>query len=235
MAKPSISPPTDGEAPSSSGGVPSAIFAHALAGSKISIWSADREGRYTWIFNQPLHIEHDVVGKRESEFFPAKAAEALSQARSSVLENGESRELEIEVTAGNEARWYEVCVRPQRDDAGAFVGTVASAIDITDRKVQEEHLRIVLRELAHRSKNLLAVIQGIARQTAESAASTQQFVSRFNGRIYSLSRAHDVLTDADWRAARIFDLVRAQIALIKRFAHLHIDNARDVVRPGPFQ
>jgi two-component sensor histidine kinase len=103
--------------------------------------------------------------------------------------------------------------------------------------VQEEHLRIVLRELAHRSKNLLAVIQGIARQTAESAASTQQFVSRFNGRIFSLSRAHDVLTDADWRGARIFDLVRSQIALYaeNRLPAVTLEGENGFLRPNAAQ
>jgi two-component sensor histidine kinase len=95
----------------------------------------------------------------------------------------------------------------------------------------------VLRELAHRSKNLLAVIQGIARQTAESASSTQQFVSRFNGRIFSLSRAHDVLTDADWRGARIFDLVRSQIALYaeSRLPAVTLEGENGFLRPNAAQ
>ena len=114
-----------------------------------------------------------------------------------------------------------------------MIGTVASFVDVTDSKVQEEHLRIVLKELAHRSKNLLSVIQGIARQTAESASSTPEFLSRFNGRIFSLSRAHDVLTDADWRGARIFDLVRSQIALYAEDRLASVDHGGRERIPAP--
>ena len=117
--------------------------------------------------------------------------------------------------------------------AGQVIGTVASFIDVTESKVQEEHLRIVLKELAHRSKNLLSVIQGIARQTAENASSTAEFLSRFNGRIFSLSRAHDILTDADWRGARIFDLVQSQMALYAEDRLASVDHGGRERLPAP--
>jgi two-component sensor histidine kinase len=194
------------------------------------------DGRFTWVFNPPDELSGDVLGRVESELLPQAAADRLASGRRAALETGTVQDIEIELT-GERTRWYDVSIRQHRDAAGTVVGTVASAIDITDRKVQEEHLRIVLRELAHRSKNLLAVIQGIARQTAESAATTQQFVSRFNGRIYSLSRAHDVLTDADWRGARIFDLVRSQIALYAepRLSSVSLQGENGFLRPNAAQ
>ena len=209
----------------------------ALAGSRISIAATDIEGRYTWVFNPPQELEGEVVGRYERDVLPARAAAKLTAAREQALATGEPQEVEVEFATERTTRWFDVRVQPQRDLSGAVIGTVASTIDITDRKVQEEHLRIVLRELAHRSKNLLAVIQGIARQTAESAASTQQFVSRFNGRIYSLSRAHDVLTDADWRGARIFDLVRSQIALYaeQRLGSVTLEGENGFLRPNAAQ
>jgi two-component sensor histidine kinase len=184
----------------------------ALAGSRISVAASDPDGRYTWIFNPPSEFPAELVGKLDREAFPPDTAEALAAAKHAVLVSGEPLEISLELVGERGPRWYEVSVREHREH-GRVLGTVSSFIDMSDRKVQEEHLRIVMRELTHRSKNLLAVIQGIARQTGESTDSIQQFVSRFNGRIFSLSRAHDVLTDADWRGARIFDLIRSQIAL----------------------
>ena len=208
----------------------------ALGGSRISLAASDRDGRYTWVFNPPADFFQDAAGKLDRETLPADAADALAEAKRTVLASGEPAELELELTNERGTRWYDVRVRVHRE-RGQIVGTVASLIDVTDRKVQEEHLRIVLRELAHRSKNLLAVIQGIARQTAESASSTQQFVTRFNGRIFSLSRAHDVLTDADWRGARIFDLVRSQIALYaeSRLATVTLEGDNGFLRPNAAQ
>lgn len=184
----------------------------ALVGSRISVAAFDREGRVSWIFNSPAEFSGDIVGKLDREAFPARTAAKLAAAKESVLAGGEAQQFEIELSGDRGPRWFNVSVRPHFE-RGTLIGTVAAFVDVTESKVQEEHLRIVLRELAHRSKNLLSVIQGIARQTAESASSTQQFLSRFNGRIFSLSRAHDVLTDADWRGARIFDLVQSQMAL----------------------
>ncbi len=208
----------------------------ALAGSRITVAAADGDGRYTWVFNPPAELPDDIVGKLDRDFLPPEAAETLSAAKHAVLVSGETSEIELELDGSRGPRWYDVRIR-QFQQGGRTVGTVSSIVDITDRKVQEEHLRLVLRELAHRSKNLLAVIQGIARQTAESAASTQQFVSRFNGRIFSLSRAHDVLTDADWRGARIFDLVRSQIALYaeSRLSAVTLDGENGFLRPNAAQ
>ena len=208
----------------------------ALAGSRITIAASDLQGRFTWIFNAPAELQADVLGKQDEDVLPMAFAEAISAARAAAVASGETREMELELTGARGMRWFDVRVQAQRED-DTVVGTVVSLIDVTDRKVQEEHLRIVLRELAHRSKNLLAVIQGIARQTAESASSTAQFVSRFNGRIFSLSRAHDVLTDADWRGARIFDLVRSQIALYaeSRLQSVVMEGENGFLRPNAAQ
>jgi two-component sensor histidine kinase len=208
----------------------------ALDGSRISVAAADPDGRYEWVFNPPAELAADIVGKTDREALPPDAAETLATAKQAVLASGEPREIELELAGERGLRWFDVRVLPHRR-GHEVIGTVSSMIDVTDRKIQEEHLRIVLRELAHRSKNLLAVIQGIARQTAESASSTQQFVGRFNGRIFSLSRAHDVLTDADWRGARIFDLVRSQIALYaeSRLPAVKMEGENGFLRPNAAQ
>lgn len=187
-----------------------------LEASNISLAAQDLDGRFIWVLNPPLGVGGEgVIGKIDSDILPGEAAGQVAEARRAVLNGGLEKDFVVEIADdGLGSRWYEVMIRARREElSGDVIGTVATAIDVTERKVQEEHLRIVLRELAHRSKNLLAVIQGIARQTADSAHTTDEFVSRFNGRIFSLSRAHDVLTDADWRGARLFDLVRSQVAL----------------------
>jgi two-component sensor histidine kinase len=208
----------------------------ALVGSRITVAAADREGRYSWVFNAPEEYLSDLHGKLDGEALPVPAARALASAKEAVFASGEPEQAEIEIGGERGPRWFHVTVRPHYDH-GRMIGTVAAFIDITESKVQEEHLRIVLKELAHRSKNLLSVIQGIARQTAESATSTPEFLSRFNGRIFSLSRAHDVLTEADWRGARIFDLVQSQIALYAddRMASVVTEGTNSYLKPNAAQ
>jgi two-component sensor histidine kinase len=71
---------------------------------------------------------------------------------------------------------------------------------------------VLLRELVHRSKNLLAVVQAMSRQTAAGSPSVEEFQRKFGARLQALSMAHDLLISQDWRGAAMHDLVRAQMA-----------------------
>ena len=81
-----------------------------------------------------------------------------------------------------------------------------------ERDEREAHVRLIMRELSHRSKNLLAIVLAIARQTSRHTTSFGDFESRFNSRIQALADAHDLLVEQQWSGALIDDLVRAQLA-----------------------
>jgi two-component sensor histidine kinase len=68
-----------------------------------------------------------------------------------------------------------------------------------------------MRELTHRSKNLLAVIQAMARQTARHAGTVDRFLQRFGERLQALARSHDLLVQESWHGASLDDLVRSQL------------------------
>jgi two-component sensor histidine kinase len=75
----------------------------------------------------------------------------------------------------------------------------------------EANLRDLMRELTHRSKNLLAVIQAMARQTARHAATIESFLDRFGERLQALADSHDLLVLASWYGASLSELVRSQL------------------------
>lgn len=81
-----------------------------------------------------------------------------------------------------------------------------------ERDDREAHVRLIMRELSHRSKNLLAIVLAIARQTSRHTASFSDFEARFNSRIQALADAHDLLVEQQWGGAHLDDLVRAQLA-----------------------
>jgi two-component sensor histidine kinase len=108
-------------------------------------------------------------------------------------------------------RWVSIRGRTFFEE-GRAVRILGTARDITERKMREQHVRVLLRELVHRSKNLLAVVQAMARQTAAGAPSVQEFQRKFGARLQALSMAHDLLVSQDWRGALMHDLVRAQMA-----------------------
>jgi PAS domain S-box-containing protein len=84
-------------------------------------------------------------------------------------------------------------------------------VDITERKKQEDNLRFIMGELSHRTKNLLAVVQAMASQTARYSGSFADFEERFLGRIRALSQSHDLLVSQNWSGAPLLDLILAQL------------------------
>jgi PAS domain S-box-containing protein len=98
-----------------------------------------------------------------------------------------------------------------------MAGTIA---DITERKQREEQIRLLMREVNHRSKNMLAVIQVIARQTA--ASDSKDFVKRFGERVQSLAITQDILVKNDWLGVDLEELVNAQLMQFKGLAGTRI-------------
>ena len=77
-------------------------------------------------------------------------------------------------------------------------------------KEREEKERLLMREVNHRAKNMLSVVDAIAHQTA--AQNPEDFAERFSERIQALSASQDLLVRNEWNGVGIADLVRAQLA-----------------------
>ncbi len=92
-------------------------------------------------------------------------------------------------------------------EASRMIATRESAL-----RDSEQQTRFVMRELSHRSKNLLAIVQAMARQTARAASDYEEFQERFASRIASLARSHDLLVNQNWKGIAISDLVATQLA-----------------------
>lgn len=91
----------------------------------------------------------------------------------------------------------------------------ASITDETEHARQKEHERVILREMNHRAKNVLAVVQVIARQTARR--NPEDYIDRLEARIAALSASHDVLVDHDWKDIPFEELLMSQLG---HFNHL---------------
>ena len=105
-----------------------------------------------------------------------------------------------------------ISVAPMYDEAGRIVGISSIVRDIGERKTREKHIEFLMRELSHRSKNLLAVVQAIAGQTARYSDSMNEFQTRFSERLHAMARAQDLLVARTWEGAQLTDLVRSQMA-----------------------
>jgi two-component sensor histidine kinase len=87
---------------------------------------------------------------------------------------------------------------------------VGTCQDITERKEQAEREHLLMREVSHRAKNMLSVVDAIARQTA--TRDPEHFIECFSERIQALSANQDLLIRNEWRGVDIADLIRAQLA-----------------------
>jgi PAS domain S-box-containing protein len=106
--------------------------------------------------------------------------------------------------------WVHKHVSLLCDAAGRPTNTIALVTDISERKRQEDHIRLLMHEVNHRSKNLLTVVQSIARQTA--SVRPADFLERFDMRIAALAASQDLLVKNEWKGVDLEALVRSQLA-----------------------
>src|SRR5690606_25539742 len=99
----------------------------------------------------------------------------------------------------------------QRDAQGRPLVMMGVNIDVTDARRAADHTRFLLRELNHRVKNTLAMIQSLARQTLRQSPEPQRFIDAFAGRLRTLSDAHALLSDRDWSGIGLLELIDSQV------------------------
>ena len=128
----------------------------------------------------------------------------LLQRLSRVLpERGSSRIFEIEHEFERIGRRTMVLHARPLDGAQLIL---LGMVDLTERKRGERERELLARELNHRVKNTLAVVQALAMQTDHSC-SVEEYRNTFLGRLSALARAHSLLLDAEWRGADLRELV----------------------------
>ena len=190
-----------------------ASYETALRGSRVTVYTQDRNLCYTSISSPMLgRAVEDILGRCDEEILPPAAASAVIAVKQEVLASEHAKRAEVSIADGPDKRWHELHIEPLRNHAGEIVGLTCTSIDVTGRKEDEAHLRLLMRELTHRSKNLLAVIQGMARQTARHAGSIEGFLTQFGARVQALAASHDLLIRESWYGASLNELVRSQLA-----------------------
>jgi two-component sensor histidine kinase len=124
---------------------------------------------------------------------------------------GEQQRFEMPLcNPAGDARTIDISFRPLHDERGRVILIVPAGLDVTERKRNEERITLLLNEVDHRSKNILSVVQAIAKQTAISTPG--EFLTRFSERLQTLAASHDLLVRSRWQGVEICALIRAQLA-----------------------
>ncbi len=180
-------------------------------------WMANSDGQVVWYNERWYEYTGTMPEQMEGDgwqrvYDPATLPEILERWRDSVR-TGEPFDMTFPLKgADGTFRPFLTRVMPLRGRGGAVARWFGTNTDITAQVEHEAHVNFVMRELSHRSKNLLAVVQAMARQTMQHSATFEDFEGRFMGRLHGLARSHDVLVRQDWTGATIRELVRAQLA-----------------------
>lgn len=216
------------------------IILKSLVGTPVTIFFQDMNGDFQWFVNpQSIWSVRDLSGKNEREIFNEKDLAKLATAKTEAAETGEPRTVEVIAHAtneetGRENRWnLNLTLNKTADQQTGVDGFICSCTDITEQRQREQTLKNLLREVAHRSKNMLAMVLSLSAQTARVAPTKSEYIRRFTGRLQSLAKSQDVITDRDWRGSTLSDLVRKQVRDVVPLADSQIIFEGDDLELGP--
>jgi two-component sensor histidine kinase len=184
------------------------FFISALVDMRASLILQNEDMDYLCVTGLPdcWTVDEKCVPTDDVIFGDAIAGQ-LSESKFRVLKSGNTEQLEIRL---NEDRIFEfrILAVPARSGEKQVITTI---IDRSEDRRREKVLQQLLREVSHRSKNLLAIIQSIATQTSQHSDSLESYVQKFRGRVFSLSRSQDLITDSGWRGAHVRELLEQQV------------------------
>jgi PAS domain S-box-containing protein len=107
--------------------------------------------------------------------------------------------------------------------------------DITERKRAEQHQALLVAELDHRVKNILAQVAVVASSTRQGSRSIDEFLQSLDGRIQSMAAAHNLLSKSGWQSAGLNTLVRNQLAPYTTGANVTISGTDIALPPAKIQ
>jgi two-component sensor histidine kinase len=160
----------------------------------------------------------DIAGRHVFDAFPERG-ERLVAIRDSFERAlaGESNSLEKLVFAierpqgGFQDAWWTCQQQPVCDADGTIIGVMQHTRDVTSEVAAERMRDVISLEYGHRVRNLLAKVSAIARRTARSADSMQQFIADFDPRILAMARAHELLVHGGWEQLGLAELVTGEL------------------------
>jgi PAS domain S-box-containing protein len=145
-------------------------------------------------------------------YAPGESDRVQAESAKIVADGGTAIRFEAKhIWADGTVKWISVRAQLLSDNSGAPDRVIGVAMDVTERRLNEERLAVTARELQHRVKNNLAIVQSISVQSFRSARTTEAGLSAFNERLRALGAATDLLTSSNWQHVSVADVVEATL------------------------
>jgi PAS domain S-box-containing protein len=189
----------------------------ALAAGQMGSWEWDiaanrgswDEGQYRIFGVEPENFQISTDNIRN--LLHPDDWEPLRQVVLRMAKGERTQQVEFRVRRPNgELRWCTGTAAASLDGSGNVARISGVTIDVTERKEAEERQVLLAREVDHRARNALAIIQSIIRLTR--AKSVDDYVATVEGRIKALALAHTLLSDSRWHGADLGTLVAEEFA-----------------------
>jgi two-component system CheB/CheR fusion protein len=172
---------------------------------EITLWTEGARRLYGW-------TKDEAVGQVSHQLLRTEFPLPLDAIKENLFKSGSWDGELVQYTKSGERLFCQSHWEFYSAADGSPNGILETSTDISERKRYEEHFQFIMRELSHRSKNLLAVIQSIARQIALGTNSFAEFQAAFSGRIDALVDIHNLLVAGAWHGVEIYDLIRTQLS-----------------------
>ena len=197
------------------------------------VYSARAKEIYGFAVDEPVTFQmvHDATHAEDLNYTIPHLQRALDPA----IRDRSSYEYRV-VWPNGEERWvlaYGEAVfagPPGAEKAVRYAGTIQ---DITARKTAERRQQILVAELNHRVKNMLAIVQSLAFQTLRGESVPDHLAETFAGRLKALSGAHDILTDQSWEGANLHDIALAALSPLTADVASRIQLKGEPIRLNP--
>lgn len=182
------------------------------------IWRAVGLGRWTWSSPQWQRYTGqsqaescgwgwlDVVhpDDRETAATSWQQAEALGEFHA-----------DLRVRSFNgQFKWFQTRGKPVRDETGAIVEWIGTSTDVDDLRQLQSEQKVLVAELQHRTRNLIAVVHSICVQTLQRTATLDEFRDRFEDRLSALSRVQGLLSRSEHDPITIRRLLELELSAI---------------------
>ena len=170
------------------------------------VWDA---GQYR-IFGVEPTLAAPTIEDARSIVHPEDMARIEAIVQKGASDNGT---FQVEIRArrpDGQTRWCICAAAMTSDGDNRVTGVSGVTIDITDLKEAEARRELLTREVDHRARNMLAVVQSIVHMT--KAPSTSDFVKIVEGRIRALSIAHALLAESRWEGANLDQIISEELA-----------------------
>lgn len=180
------------------------------------LWQTDASGdtvtlNLRWLEHTGQTLEETQNGGWLDVIHPDDR-EATERGFAEAFRSGEPVELQHRVRGSDgNFRWFLVRHIPSRDEEGTVVQWFGAATDIHELRQLQERQGILVAELQHRTRNLIAVVTSIARQTMARTGPTEAFREAFDHRLAALSRVQGLLSRSEQEPITIRALVMLEL------------------------